>query len=192
MSTVNIDQVPEDSLPPVRTVNLSFEVQENNGWTELNISEVESVENGSLAQFKATIYNDGDIDAIISSLDVRMYNSTWLETNYTYTFPSELTISPRVSRTQNLSTAIAFPNEEESYVFQVGFSYVLVTNRSKEFFAGYTGNYTINMKIVSSPPPELLVLTFYFVTFLLITHLVIGFYGSRKEKILDKKPKYVR
>jgi hypothetical protein len=192
MNTVSMNQVPEESLPTVRTVNLSFEVQENNGWSELNISKVESVENASLAQFKATIYNDGDTNAIISSFDVRMYNTTWLETNYTYYFPSELTISPKVSRTQNLTFTLAFPDEEQSYVFQAGFSYVLASNRSEDLFAGYTGNYTVNMRLISSPPPELLVLAFYFVTLLLIAHIAIGFYGSRKEKIEAKKPKYVR
>jgi hypothetical protein len=192
MNTLSMNQVPEESLPPVRTVNLSFEVQEDNGWSELNITEVESVENASLAQIKATIYNDGDVNAIISSFDVRMYNSTWLEANYTYSFPDDITILPKVSRTQNLTFTIAFHNEEESYVFQAGFSYVLASNRSEDLFAGYTGNYTINMRLIRTPPPELLVLAFYFVTFLLITHIAIGFYGSRKEKIESKKPKYIR
>jgi hypothetical protein len=196
ISNIDISQEFDDNLPPVRTVNLSFEVKDKDEWTELNISDVENVLNGSLAQFKGTIYNDGDTDAIAKSFVVRMFNSTNLVANYTYDYvfggTDEIKINPFVSKTQNFTTNIYFPDPDQSYVFQIGFSYVLITNRTLDFFAGFTGNYSINMGEEEYVPPELIVVAFYFVTILILMHLGLGLYGNRKQKIEPKKPKYMR
>ncbi|OLS27520.1 MAG: hypothetical protein HeimC3_02990 [Candidatus Heimdallarchaeota archaeon LC_3] len=200
MSTVETNQEFGEITPPVRTINTKFEVQEQNDtWIEIHREGegvTQNIVNGSLARFKGSFYNEGEVKVVLKSFTVNMLNKTSVLITHTFDYSlgssQQLEIAPYTSKTQNLESHIYIPEDDQSFIFQIGFTYVDPSNTTNELFAKSAYNFTLNMRISGINPPELIVTTFYLVTLLILIQLGIGYYGNRNKTVEIKKPKYSR
>lgn len=153
-------------------------------------TEIVEVYNASIGRFIVTFTNEGNDVLYLKSFDVSLYNSSansdFPEVKFYYYYPPAEEVLKNMSRTLVFDRILPFRLFDEVYKVFFQITHTTFANTTERTMSN-SFNFTLLSLEPDLLPPDLIVWTWMFISFLIVLHFSIGYYGNRKSKTNKSK-----